>query len=201
MTAQIVRLKPWPYPSNPEDQSPRKPISRRQSWAAVSLLASISLWWILTIIGAVTVFKAAVQTAGKNEFEQFPRLALWMERLANSGIEGIGLSEWGEFCSAVNDVAARASEAEAAWGYVNELTKALTHITGGGSEFFIRRHGHYMADTRACIERVRLRDKNAHERIVELTYQLKAAGSAPDQCARPASHAAPGADLSPGSAS
>lgn len=37
-----------------------------------------------------------------NEFEKYPDLALWMERLANSNIEGMDLLAWDAFCSAVN---------------------------------------------------------------------------------------------------
>ena len=60
MTAQIVRLKSWPYPSNPEDQSPRKPIRTRDLFAFIALVSWAGFSWVLTIIGAVTVVKAAV---------------------------------------------------------------------------------------------------------------------------------------------
>ena len=44
-----------------------------------------------------------------NEFEKYPLLATWMERLANSNIEGMSLSEWARFCEAVNSAIKSAS--------------------------------------------------------------------------------------------
>jgi len=45
-----------------------------------------------------------------------------------------------------------------------DLTKALTGLTCGGSEFFIRKGDRYVADIDACVAWVRRRDSNAHER-------------------------------------
>lgn len=65
------------------------------------------------------------------------------------------------------------TELEEAWDYVHQLTVALTSLTCGGSEFFIRRHGRYIADTKACVDYVRRRDTNNHARIVRLMLELK----------------------------
>lgn len=44
----------------------------------------------------------AMSEVYRNEFENYPSLAMWMERLANANIEGMSLVEWDNFCSAVN---------------------------------------------------------------------------------------------------
>lgn len=43
-----------------------------------------------------------------NEFENCPDLAKWMERLANSNIPSWSMSDWGEFCSALNNALVKA---------------------------------------------------------------------------------------------
>lgn len=59
-----------------------------------------------------------------------------------------------------------------------ELTKALTNLTCGGSEFFIRKNGRYVADIPACVDWVRRRDTSAHEHIVREVRRTKAAEAA-----------------------
>lgn len=66
------------------------------------------------------------------------------------------------------------TELEEAWNYVHQLTVALTGLTCGGSEFFIRRRGRYIADVKECVDYVRRRDQDAHERTVKLMRELKA---------------------------
>lgn len=54
-----------------------------------------------------------------------------------------------------------------------ELTKALTGLTCGGSEFFIRRDGRNVADIKACVDWVQRRDRDAHGRHVAAVYKLR----------------------------
>lgn len=37
-----------------------------------------------------------------NEFERYPELARWVERLAHASIEGMSLSEWCRFTAAID---------------------------------------------------------------------------------------------------
>lgn len=67
------------------------------------------------------------------------------------------------------------AELSDAWSHVHELTKALTGLTCGGSEFFIKRRGYYIADIPACVDWVRRRERIAHEQIVKLTVARKEA--------------------------
>lgn len=53
------------------------------------------------------------------------------------------------------------------------LTKALTGLTCGGSEFFVRKGDRYVADIDACVAWVRRRDSNAHERWRSVATDLQ----------------------------
>lgn len=57
----------------------------------------------------------------------------------------------------------------------HELTKALTGLTCGGSEFFIRKGSRYLADIAACVDWVRRRDTDAHRRVVDAIKAQQAA--------------------------
>jgi len=48
-----------------------------------------------------------------------------------------------------------------------ELTKALTGLTCGGSEFFVRKGERYVADIPACVNWVRRSKEDAHRRTVD----------------------------------
>jgi hypothetical protein len=54
-----------------------------------------------------------------------------------------------------------------------ELTKALTGLTCGGSEFFIRKGDRFVADIPACVEWVRRAKMDAHKRSVEAMRETK----------------------------
>jgi len=56
----------------------------------------------------------------------------------------------------------KALEAESA-----ELTKALTGLTCGGSEFFVRRGKRYVADIDACVSWVLRVKQDAHRRALQ----------------------------------
>lgn len=56
-----------------------------------------------------------------------------------------------------------------------ELTKALTNLTRGGSEYFIRKGDRYVADIPMCVECVRTTRNDAHRRTVNALLDLKAA--------------------------
>lgn len=58
------------------------------------------------------------------------------------------------------------------------LTKALTGLTCGGSEFFIRKGDRYVADIPACVEYVRRFEQGQHEYILKLSRQLQDARAA-----------------------
>ena len=60
-----------------------------------------------------------------NEFERYPPLATWMERLANSTIEGMSLGEWSRFCDAVNSALTSASNEELIRG-MTEMAERYT---------------------------------------------------------------------------
>lgn len=55
------------------------------------------------------------------------------------------------------------------------LTKALTGLTCGGSEFFIRKGDRYVADIDACVGYVRRARDAAHQRWVKAVRESKAA--------------------------
>lgn len=65
-----------------------------------------------------------------------------------------------------------------------DLTKALTGLTCGGSEFFIRKGKRYVADIPACVEWVRRRDTKAGERIIKLTTERQAVEAERDELQR-----------------
>lgn len=48
-----------------------------------------------------------------------------------------------------------------------ELTKALTGLTCGGSEFFVRKGDRYVADIDACVSWVRRAKEDAHRRALD----------------------------------
>ncbi len=56
-----------------------------------------------------------------------------------------------------------------------ELTKALTGLTCGGSEFFIRRGDRYVADIDACVSWVRRARDQANRRAIEALHARNAA--------------------------
>lgn len=56
-----------------------------------------------------------------------------------------------------------------------ELTKALTGLTCGGSEFFIRKGDRYVADIDACVSWVRRAKGDAHRRSLEAIKARQAA--------------------------
>lgn len=59
--------------------------------------------------------------------------------------------------------------------YAHELQKALTGLSGGGSEMFVKHGDDFRADIDACVARVRRRYDNAHTRLVETVHQRDAA--------------------------
>lgn len=58
-----------------------------------------------------------------------------------------------------------------------ELTKALTGLTCGGSEFFLRKGNRYVADIPACVAWVERRDRDAHNRYL---IERQKASAAPE---------------------
>lgn len=58
-----------------------------------------------------------------------------------------------------------------------ELTKALTGITCGGSEFFIWKGDRFVADIKACVEYVRKTRESQHRTIVEAIQARNAAAA------------------------
>ncbi len=56
-----------------------------------------------------------------------------------------------------------------------DLTKALTGLTCGGSEFFVRKGDRYVADIAACVNWVRRAKQDAHRMVVEAVKARKAA--------------------------
>ena len=73
------------------------------------------------------------------------------------------------------------AEVEALKAESAELTRALTGLTCGGSEFFIRKGGRYVADIKACVDWVRRRDRDAHNRFIDATLKLRALEAATPQ--------------------
>lgn len=73
--------------------------------------------------------------------------------------------------------ALRAAEARVAGleGESAELTKALTGLTCGGSEFFDRKGDRYVADAKACVEYVRQVRESQHRVIVREVGERKEA--------------------------
>ena len=61
---------------------------------------------------------------------------------------------------------------------VADLTKALTGLTCGGSEFFIRRGERFVADIPACVEWVRRSKQDAHRRTVDAALATREAKAA-----------------------
>lgn len=61
---------------------------------------------------------------------------------------------------------------------VEALTKALTGLTCGGSEFFIRKGDRYVADIKACVDWVRDRRTDYHHRTVKAISRAQAAEDA-----------------------
>lgn len=57
----------------------------------------------------------------------------------------------------------------------DELTKALTGLTCGGSEFFLRDGDRFKADIHACVGWVRRAKEDAHRRTVEAIMRARAA--------------------------
>jgi len=66
------------------------------------------------------------------------------------------------------------SERDALLAEIADLTKALTGLTCGGSEFFSRKGDRYVADISACVAWVRRRDRNAHNRHLDEVYKRHA---------------------------
>lgn len=60
-------------------------------------------------------------------------------------------------------------------GEIAALTKALTGLTCGGSEFFTRKGERYVADIEACVAWVRRCKEDAHKRTVDAILARKAA--------------------------
>lgn len=61
------------------------------------------------------------------------------------------------------------------------LTKALTGLTCGGSEFFIRKGDRYVADIDACVSWVRRTKEDAHRRTVKAITEQKASQALADR--------------------
>jgi hypothetical protein len=59
--------------------------------------------------------------------------------------------------------------------YARELQTALTDLTCGGSEFFVRHGDGYRADIRACVTYVRSLQSLYHSRTVEAIRAKQAA--------------------------
>lgn len=76
------------------------------------------------------------------------------------------------------DLEALKAQLEAAEQDVHELTKALTGLTVGGSEFFVRKRGRYVADIKFCVEHVRDRERRQHNLIIDATRRAQKAEKA-----------------------
>ncbi len=63
------------------------------------------------------------------------------------------------------------------------LTKALTGLTCGGSEFFVRKGERYVADIKACVDWVRRCKEDAHHRTVKAISRAQAAEARADRLA------------------
>lgn len=71
---------------------------------------------------------ANVQPSAVQNFERHPRLAKWVERLANAKIEGLSLSEWNDFLSALN---AALSTSESIVALARELVSPAGMVNRG----------------------------------------------------------------------
>lgn len=92
----------------------------------------------------------------------------------------VALSRTGKHALEALLTALQAKEEENA-GLVAEsadLTKALTGLTCGGSEFFVRKGERFVADIAACVAWVRRTKEDAHNRTVAAIKAEKAAQSA-----------------------
>ena len=76
---------------------------------------------------------------------------------------------------------ARIAELEAE---TEALTKALTSLTCGGSEFFTRKGDRYVADIKTCVDWVRRAKNDAHRRFVEAIKRATAAKARADRLAK-----------------
>jgi len=54
---------------------------------------------------------------------------------------------------------------------IADLTKALTGLTCGGSEFFSRKGDRFVADIPACVNWVNQRNRDAHNRLLDAVYK------------------------------
>lgn len=77
--------------------------------------------------------------------------------------------------AAVNALPALIAAYRALEGESHDLTKALTGLTVGGSEFFVRKGERFVADIDACVTFVRERDRRAHVQILEAVERAKRA--------------------------
>jgi predicted O-linked N-acetylglucosamine transferase (SPINDLY family) len=75
----------------------------------------------------------------------------------------------------------QASEIEGLKAESADLTKALTGLTCGGSEFFVRKGERFMADIPACVAWVRRSKQGALKRTVEAVKAQRALQSALDE--------------------
>lgn len=67
-----------------------------------------------------------------------------------------------------------------------DLTKAITGLTCGGSEFFVRRGKRYVADIDACVEYVERTKRDAHKRSLDATKSRNDAEAARETAERKA---------------
>jgi hypothetical protein len=70
---------------------------------------------------------------------------------------------------------AKTDTVESLLAEVHELTKALTGLTCGGSEFFSRRGERYVADIPACVEYVRRAQRDYHARTLRFAERARKA--------------------------
>lgn len=70
---------------------------------------------------------------------------------------------------------AKTDTVESLLAEVHELTKALTGLTCGGSEFFSRRGERFVADIPACVEYVRRSQRDYHERTLRFAERARKA--------------------------
>lgn len=67
----------------------------------------------------------------------------------------------------------RLAEQDELLNEISALTKALTGLTCGGSEFFCRKGDRYVADVKACVEYVQRTSRDAHERWLSEAKQRR----------------------------
>lgn len=67
----------------------------------------------------------------------------------------------------------RLAEQDELLNEISALTKALTGLTCGGSEFFCRKGDRYVADVKACVEYVQRTRRDAHERWLSEAKQRR----------------------------